>query len=166
MANDGRHPTFPFPIPDPPRFHPTSTFPPPRLSPPEETLNLLERRVAGVPLPLFFAIGAIVGIVLATTVVSLVHRWTPKQATQAKVVSVVSPTVEHPRALFVWTPATAEERAPSADVRVAASIDAPAAHAVPAVVAMIRPRATPPSKVPAPQSRDAALPRDLLSAGL
>lgn len=176
MAHDGRHPPFPFPIPDPPRFHPSSTFPPPRLAPPDEALNVLERRIAGVPLPLFFAIGAVVGIVLAMSVVSLLGRSTPKRATQAKVVSVVSaPTIEHARALFVWPPATAEERAPSAvapAVAAAPEVAAPVAMPAPAaqlgrpVVAMNRPRATPRSKVVSSQGQTAALPRDLLSAGL
>ena len=180
MARDGRPPPFPFPIPDPPRVQPQSTpFPPPPLPSPEETARLLARRVAGLPLPLFFAIGAVVGIVLAVTVVSLVRRTSSRRATQAKVVSVqASPVVEHARALFVWPPAAVGERArasaPPASLDEAslpplpvASPRAPAAApAARPVVAVNRPRATARTKAPSPEKREEALPSNLLAAGL
>lgn len=171
MARDGRHPPFPFPIPDPPRVQPQTTpFPPPPLPSPEETVRLLARRVAGLPLPLFFAIGAVVGIVLAVTVVSLVRR-TSKRATQAKVVAVqASPVVEHAHALFIWPPAIVGERAPLPESPGSTVEAAPppvaSPQAPPVVAAMNRPRATPRTKAPAPEKRGQALPDNLLAAGL
>ena len=134
-------------------------------------MRLLARRVAGLPLPLFFAIGAVVGIVLAVTVVSLVRR-TSKRATQAKVVAVqASPVVEHAHALFIWPPAIVGERAPlpeSLGSTVEAAPPPPVAspQAPPVVAAMNRPRATPRTKTPAPEKRGQALPDNLLAAGL
>lgn len=181
MARDGRPQPFPFPIPDPPRVHPhTTPFPPPPLPSPEETAKLLARRIGGLPLPLFFVVGALVGIVLAVTVVSIVRRSSPKKATQAKVVSAqTAPVVEHAHALFVWPPATAGERAAAAAPPAAPAaaappfvVAAPAARPVPAVrvapratvVAMNRPRATP--RANAPEKPGPALPSNLLAAGL
>lgn len=181
MARDGRPQPFPFPIPDPPRVQRQATpFPPPPLPSPEETVKLLARRIGGMPLPLFFVVGAVVGIVLAVTVVSLVRRSAPKKATQAKVVSVqAAAVVEHAHALFVWPPATAGERAapsaPTAEAAPAAPlfiISPPAARPAPAApetarasVAMNRPRATPRTSSAAPK-REPALPSNLLAAGL
>ena len=138
---------------------------------------------------MFFAIGAVVGIVLALTVVTIVRRVSPKRATQAKVVSVqAAPLVEHAHALFVWPPATAHERASSAAPTLELDDAAPVVMPSPmtqrnvaqsnvaqtsvtptnapthAAVAMNRPRALPHGKAPA--KREGGLPNDLLSAGL
>lgn len=174
--HDGRHPPFPFPIPEATRVKPLSMpFPPPPLPPPDETVHVLARRVAGIPLPLFFAIGAVVGIILASTVVSILrHSTHAKDATRAKVVSAVStPAVEAAHALFVWTPPSAEQRASDApielDVIIAgeSSPDAqPAASPVMrAALAMNRAPALQ-AKAHAHEKRGGALPNDLLSAGL
>ena len=178
MARDGRHPPFPFPSPDPPRGQPRTTpFPPPPLPSPEETARVLARRVAGMPLPLFFILGAVVGIVLAVTVLSLVRR-TSNRAAQAKVVSVqASPVVEHARALFVWPPEITGERAPapaSPASPVEAALPAPVAPSprafaptARAVVVAIRPPATRgTTKAPPAEKREQALPENLLAAGL
>ena len=163
MARDDRPQLFPFPIPEPPvtRRVPHSTpFPPPPLPPADETVHILARRVAGVPLPLFFAIGAVVGIVLAMTVVSIVRRVSPRRATQAKVVSIqTAPLVEHAHALFVWRPETAVERAPSAAPTL--ELDEAASAVMPPLVTQTMapmrtamatngPRAIPRAKAPAP----------------
>ena len=160
---------FPFPVPDPPRFQPPSMpFPPPPLPPPDETANVLARRIAGLPLPLFFAIGAVVGIVLAVAVVSLVRR-SSSQATRAKVATQAAPVVEHAHALFVWPPALAGERAAatSDEQRVPPPFvigsESPASARV--AVAMRRPRAAQPARATKVDSSE-ALPSNLLSAGL
>ena len=185
MARDGRLQPFPFPIPDPPRVLPHTPFPPPPLPSPEDTAKVLAHRVGRLPLPLFFAIGTVVGIVLAVTVVSLVRRSSPKKATQAKVVSVQSAAVvEHAHALFVWPPPIAGERAPSTSAAPAAEattasaappVDMPSpARVAPlaptaaarATVAMNRPRATTRASAAAPAKREPVLPSNLLAAGL
>ncbi len=173
QAHHDGHPPFPFPIPEPTRVRPLSTpFPPPPLPPPDETVHVLERRVAGIPLPLFFAIGAVVGIILASTVVSIVRRSThSKAATQAKVVSVVStPVVEHAHALFIWTPPSAKERASDTSVELDAELSSlesrsAVAPARPAAIAMNRPHAAH-ARAQGPEKRRGAMPSDLLSAGL
>ena len=61
---------FPFPIPErvfPPRSTP---FPPPQLRP-EDTSNvpIYQRQIGGIPIPFFFAIGAVLGMLIALSVV-------------------------------------------------------------------------------------------------
>ena len=114
MARDLQHAPFPFPVPAPPPVQPRSTpFPPPQLPKADETANVMKATVAGVPVPLFFAIGAVVGIVAALTVVTVL-RWTSsKRVARASVVSVhTAPAVESARGLFISRPASAAERAP------------------------------------------------------
>lgn len=75
MARDARPAPFPFPVPDPPPVQARpSPFPPPAFPPPEENVPLFARRVAGVPLPVYFAIGAVVGIVLTMAVLTVARR--------------------------------------------------------------------------------------------
>ncbi len=168
---------FPFPVPDPPRAELRSPpFPPPVFPAADETANVLARRLAGVPLPLFFAIGAVVGIVLAVTVVSLVRRSSPSSKGTTKAVSAqVVPVVEHAHALFVWPPAIAGERAHSAheadevveiDAVARPVVAAPVARPAPARIAMSPPRAAQPAKPMRAEKSQPALPANLLSAGL
>lgn len=74
MARDARPAPFPFPVPVSPQ-PPSRTmpFPPPPLPAADETSSLMTRRVGGIPLPLFFAIGAVLGILLAVTVIGLLR---------------------------------------------------------------------------------------------
>lgn len=75
MARDARPPPFPFPVPvQPPPPPRTTPFPPPSLpAAADEASSLMARRVGGIPLPLFFAIGALLGILLALTVIGLMR---------------------------------------------------------------------------------------------
>lgn len=75
MARDARPAPFPFPVPvPPPPPLRTTPFPPPPLpAAADETSSLMARRVGGIPLPFFFAIGAGLGILLAVTVLGLLR---------------------------------------------------------------------------------------------
>ncbi|MBX3214422.1 MAG: hypothetical protein KF850_20470 [Labilithrix sp.] len=116
MVRDARPAPFPFPVPDPPpvQVRP-SPFPPPTFPPPAEHVPLIARRVAGVPLPIYFAIGAVVGIVLTMAVMTVARKSSRPHAAHATAsVSRAVPVVEGARALFVVSaPLSPTRRAPA-----------------------------------------------------
>ncbi|MBX3209650.1 MAG: hypothetical protein KF764_31745 [Labilithrix sp.] len=168
MARDVPPAPFPFPVPDPPSVQTRrSPFPPPPLPAPEDTASFIARRVAGIPLPLFFALGAVVGIVLTVAVLSIVRKSSSSRrpAPQASAaVARAAPVVEGAHGLFVWRPAVGTTAAPRADRPTEAT---PVAVAPPRRTAASagRPRVGPRASVKG-HKRAASPKGNLLTAGL